>query len=210
MADKYHKELCDLLLKNTALKICAESYNAIQTLINERDDQICNYTRVLERLTNAEIERDEAVRTVQKLEKDLEYLRQFIKKESSAVTDTMKEHVFNEQIPPKPKELAIWLYNNFVGTISVSSQYLTEDSAETRITLYSTDSLGNINKHIDPKIVDKSELIPLIDYTLDHNSVLRLKPEIEKMVAIREEWETKNAEELAEYDRLRKKFGVKN
>ena len=106
----------------------------------------------------------------------------------------------------KPSELSLWLYYHNIGIIKVEQVMTSADETTIYIHLVPTTAFGEIESKHKSKKVLKEDLMQLIDYRIDWCSVLRLTREENLKCKSWIAFEKKNAKELSEYKRLKKKF----
>lgn len=106
----------------------------------------------------------------------------------------------------KPSNIELWLYDVNVGGLIVESRMTGCDASETFWKLIPTDAFGN-TKGCDParKFPDHA-VKGLVDLNPDHCSVLRLRYDVVKRVREWKAFAEKEARDLAEYNRLKRKF----
>lgn len=98
----------------------------------------------------------------------------------------------------KPTDLVIWLADNWPLTgLAVDYVQTGTDTADTEVTI--TGSKGS-------KRLRWTTLQPLIDVRVGYNSVAELKSHLAKQVVEWREFAKKEAKDLAEFERLKKKF----
>lgn len=98
----------------------------------------------------------------------------------------------------KPKAAVIKLYNlGFIHTISVKYRMTGVDTAETYLTI-----VGD-NGKVEGLA---STWMPHLDLDLNHNSIAKLRDADSKSMRQWLVYEKENAEEIVEFERLKKKF----
>ncbi len=100
----------------------------------------------------------------------------------------------------KPRATIMWMHPRYISKIKVSQRSTGVDTSETYVTF--TSDIGEEHRHK----WEAFESQKFIDLSIDHNSCARLKDhasrEAEKWIA----FEKENGEDLAEFERLKKKF----
>lgn len=100
----------------------------------------------------------------------------------------------------RPTDMALWIYHNWpIKSLVVDYVQVGASEGETRVTL------GGSREKVDGVFWGSIE--PMVEVGVNYNSILRLHPHIARQVS---EWirlSEEEAADLAEYERLKKKFG---
>lgn len=99
----------------------------------------------------------------------------------------------------RPSDIEIWLYESWpITTLSVSYRPRSEDEADTYVAIHGAAGRKEF----------KWETVrDLLDVEVGYKTVAQLKRYRRDQVAAWKEYEAKNKAELAEYERLKEKFG---
>ena len=112
-----------------------------------------------------------------------------------------------EKAPPKPTDLALWIHQRNIGSVTVVQEQLTVDSTRSYVELQETQPLGGRRIGKVKKIrVETFESV--VDFDLSWCSIVKLKPYIEEECEVWLAYEKENKKELAEYKRLKKIYNT--
>jgi hypothetical protein len=111
----------------------------------------------------------------------------------------------NQIAPPPPPAKAAWLYKNGseLSSITVDYQMLGVDTSKT---VWHVEFFGGKKQTVDEQ--GMSEFLNFYPHpdVPSHRAIAALKRNYVAMCEAREKWEKSNAREIAEYERLKKKF----
>ena len=112
----------------------------------------------------------------------------------------------DERAPREPSELAIWLSQNTIGQVHVTSKMTGVDTRQTYLTLYPVKAFGEIIPGAS-RTFDKESVMRLVDVQIDWVAIMRLKREEAQAVDAWVAFKKRNQKEFTEYQRLARKFG---
>ncbi len=102
----------------------------------------------------------------------------------------------------KPSKILIWLAEHYIVGAIVDYNMTGADTAETIVTVYG-DGGG---RRYEMKI-KSDDFNKYCDLRIDYNSVAHLKSQYQKEYDDWDAWSEEHAEDLREYNRLKKKLG---
>lgn len=106
----------------------------------------------------------------------------------------------SKKSPPKPSDLAIWVYEHEIYGVQVEYVQTGTDTADTCVVI--TDENGK------SKTVWWRDLKPLVNVEMSHRSIMRANKQTEREVEAWKAWEKEHKSDLVEYLRLKDKLGL--